>query len=62
MLVKVHILELQDCGTDVRVKAQGRMEGAAQWRGYDAWEFRVPDYIGRNYRIGQTLKITVKPQ
>jgi hypothetical protein len=61
MKITVSIISLADHGTEVHVKAQGRGDSEAQWRGFQPWDFKVPDYINKHYKINQHLHIEVKP-
>jgi hypothetical protein len=60
MKAKLHVLALDDNGESVKVTAQGSFEREAGWRPNSRWEFKVPDYVGRRWRIGTELTVTVK--
>lgn len=61
MKITLEVTGLETNGEQLTVRAQGTTDGAAEWRNYDAWKFEVPEHIGRKYRVGQKLRIDVRP-
>lgn len=59
MNVQLEITGLETNGESVTVKAQGYRKCDASWRPLSKWEFSVPDYLGKHYRIGKTINVEV---
>jgi len=53
--VRLTINKLDDFGDIVSVTASGNGVGEADWRTELKWSFTVPYYVGKRYRLGQTL-------
>lgn len=59
MTVKMHVIELEDCGDFIRVRLQGKWTKQAEWHPLLVWTVQVPTHIGNTYQLGQRLVFKV---
>ncbi len=62
MKVDLVISAMSTNGETCEVRASGRSKKDAEWRQDQTWRFEVPDHVGRSYRLGQKLRVTVTPE
>lgn len=61
MKIKATVTNLSDIGDHIVINCQGTASRDANWQPLRTAEIKLPVHVGRRYRIGQRIVVTITP-
>lgn len=59
MTVRMEIIGLEEQGDSIKMRCKGKGLQEADWQPFRVMVIDIPPYIGKRYKIGQVLRVTI---